>query len=604
MKRSRQDGQVSKEQYYTDEAEPSSHALVGWGGGGGGGGGSSSGSSSSSSHHAAATAFQRATPSTLATRRLLKPKKVDRRREYLEAVKALNSRFQAWVVDQVKKDPTVSLADNALEYLSYVSQLDARYLRKQGEVFTFGSSECGQCAHGDRSASDILVTSPRVVYSLRGKSVCNIACGALHNVAATSDGRVYTWGCNDDGAVGREGNEAVPMLVTDIRHETVIGVAAGDSHSLVCTLEGAVYGWGCYKDKEGKMFFNATSERDILRKQVRPMKLPGLEHVLEIRSGVSSNLALLSDSTVVSWGIGESGELGRAITLELREPADQVAEGAKPEYELYRVWKEHLTPRPMQLEGGRLVTGVKAIGAGYNHSLVVMAINSEVWATGLNNYGQLGLGHTTNQHLLQHVEALDDKAITETTGGAHFSMALSGPTGRLYAFGRSDSSQLGIGKGAVLNPGASESLPVPVQFPPEAGTGRAPFVTAISSGGTFNLAVTAHNQVYTWGFGEMGQLGHKPAKGKDSVDEPVPRPIDFSQATQGATSFEVLKADGGAQHSVILAKVPVAYLDEVKRKLEEGDARYRQRLEEKRRQSQGRGQEEEEEDEELEFEDL
>lgn len=54
----------------------------------------------------------------------------------------------------------------------------------------FGSSECGQCAHGGRAVSDIVVTVPRVVYSLRGKNVCNIACGALHNVAVTSEGRV------------------------------------------------------------------------------------------------------------------------------------------------------------------------------------------------------------------------------------------------------------------------------------------------------------------------------------------------------------------------------------------------------------------------------
>jgi len=53
-----------------------------------------------------------------------------------EAVKGLNQRFQAWVVDQVKQNPGVSLAENALEYMTYVSQLDARYLRKQGEVFT------------------------------------------------------------------------------------------------------------------------------------------------------------------------------------------------------------------------------------------------------------------------------------------------------------------------------------------------------------------------------------------------------------------------------------------------------------------------------------
>ena len=29
---------------------------------------------------------------------------------------------------------------------------------------------------------------------------------------------MYTWGCNDDGAVGRDGDEAVPMLVPDIRY--------------------------------------------------------------------------------------------------------------------------------------------------------------------------------------------------------------------------------------------------------------------------------------------------------------------------------------------------------------------------------------------------
>jgi hypothetical protein len=37
----------------------------------------------------------------------------------------------------------------------------------------------------------------------------------------------------------------------------------------------------------------------------------------------------------------------------------------------------------------------------------------QVWSTGLNNYGQLGLGDLENRRLLQHVAALDDRAITE-----------------------------------------------------------------------------------------------------------------------------------------------------------------------------------------------
>ncbi len=30
-----------------------------------------------------------------------------------------------------------------------------------------------------------------------------IACGGLHNAVFTEDGLVYTWGCSDDGSLGR-----------------------------------------------------------------------------------------------------------------------------------------------------------------------------------------------------------------------------------------------------------------------------------------------------------------------------------------------------------------------------------------------------------------
>jgi hypothetical protein len=47
---------------------------------------------------------------------------------------------------------------------------------------------------------------------------------------------------------------------------------------------------------------------------------------------------------------GESGELGRAIKLDLKEAAEE-AGGEKPEYDLYRIWKEHLTPVRGGVEG-------------------------------------------------------------------------------------------------------------------------------------------------------------------------------------------------------------------------------------------------------------
>jgi hypothetical protein len=58
-----------------------------------------------------------------------------------------------------------------------------------------------------------------------------------------------------------------------------------------------------------------------------------------------------------------------------------------------------------------------------------------------------------------------------------------------------------------------------------------------------------------------------------------------------------LKVDGGAQHSVILAKVPTTFMDTARRKLEEAEAKYERRQEERRRAAseKGRGGEEEEE---------
>jgi alpha-tubulin suppressor-like RCC1 family protein len=95
-----------------------------------------------------------------------------------------------------------------------------RYLRRHGEVLTFGSGDCGQLAHGVEEDEDVMVKYPRVVHSLREKKVCGIACGGLHNAVFTESGHVFTWGCNDDASLGRDGDENMPILVqvTIVKH--------------------------------------------------------------------------------------------------------------------------------------------------------------------------------------------------------------------------------------------------------------------------------------------------------------------------------------------------------------------------------------------------
>ncbi len=76
-----------------------------------------------------------------------------------------------------------------------------------------------------------------------------MAAGGLHTVVLTAEGGVYTFGCNDEGALGRETVEEEdnfePRRVE--LPAPVQQVSAGDSHSLALTREGHVYIWGTFR---------------------------------------------------------------------------------------------------------------------------------------------------------------------------------------------------------------------------------------------------------------------------------------------------------------------------------------------------------------------
>lgn len=73
-----------------------------------------------------------------------------------------------------------------------------------------------------------------------------------HNLENSFLTQVYTWGCNDEGALGRvtssnNGEEFIAGPVQDIETVNVIMVSAGDSHTMALSDKGTVYGWGTYR---------------------------------------------------------------------------------------------------------------------------------------------------------------------------------------------------------------------------------------------------------------------------------------------------------------------------------------------------------------------
>jgi regulator of chromosome condensation len=87
-------------------------------------------------------------------------------------------------------------------------------------------------------------------------SINQIAVGGMHTLALTSAGTIYAWGCNDDSALGHDGNGYTPQLVTEIPSR-VNGITAGDCHSMAYNTETSeAFIWGLYKNSvNGSVLF-------------------------------------------------------------------------------------------------------------------------------------------------------------------------------------------------------------------------------------------------------------------------------------------------------------------------------------------------------------
>lgn len=146
----------------------------------------------------------------------------------------------------------------------------------------------------------------------------------MHTLALGSDGSLWTWGCNDDGSLGRDGAENVPMKVESLPIP-VDGIAAGDCHSVAySTSTNQVYIWGCYRlesasgRKSTKMVVPQRFAKDIFK---------GKCEIKKIASGSNHSIALTKCGKVFGWGSAESGQNGRVLSQRKKDDGSEL----KPE---------------------------------------------------------------------------------------------------------------------------------------------------------------------------------------------------------------------------------------------------------------------------------
>ncbi|WP_081815116.1 hypothetical protein [Leifsonia aquatica] len=279
-------------------------------------------------------------------------------------------------------------------------------------------------------------------------------------------------------------------------------VSASSSHSLALGSDGKAYAWGY--NNYGQLGNGTTTSSSVPLAVTMP---PGVTFT-SVKAGSLYSTALGSDGKAYAWGYNNYGQLGNGTITSSSVPV------------------------AVTLPAGVTFTSVN-LAAGGSHSLA-LGSDGKTYAWGANNYGQLGIGTTTNSTIPVPVTMPVGVTFTSVNLGFSYSVAL-GSDGKAYAWGYNANGQLG--NGTTTN----SSVPLAVAMP------AGPTFTSISAGGSHTLALDTDGNAYAWGYNAYGRLGNGTTT-NSSVPVAVTMPAEatFTSIHAGDYYSLALGSDGKA----------------------------------------------------------
>ena len=393
-------------------------------------------------------------------------------------------------------------------------------LSADGTVYTWGRNEYGQLGNGVTATnSPVPVAVKTAGTPMEGKTIVQISAKVWYALALASDGTVYSWGFNSwgqlgSGTSGTANNASAPVAVktagTPMEGKTIVQVAAGATHSLALATDGTIYAWG--KNEYGQLGDDSTTNSPVpVAVKTAGTPMDG-KTIIQIHAGYEHSLALASDGTVYAWRRNNSGQLGKNDATDAHIPAAVQTLGT-----------------PM---AGKVIV---QLVAGNSQSMA-LASDGTVYTWGWNQYGQPGNGTTTNSRIPVAVVTtgtpLAGKIISQIAAGNAHALAMT-DDGTVYTWGWNQYGQLG--NNSTIN----SSLPVIVKTTGTPLAGK--MITQIASGGSPNSLVLANDgTMYTWGWGQHGQLGN----GTIGTDAKTPLAVSTAPPSALAPSAPKVTFDG------------------------------------------------------------
>ena len=315
-----------------------------------------------------------------------------------------------------------------------------------------------------------------------GPKATGVAAGGFHSCAVTGTGGAKCWGSNQSGELG-DGTTSEHHTPVDVSGLTsgVGALTAGFSHTCALTTSSGVKCWG------GNLFGQLGDGTSNTR--LAPVDVSGLTSgAVAVAAGNSHTCALTNAGGVKCWGNNGSGQLGGCPAPACSSPVD--------------------------VSG--LTSGVAAIATGFAHTCALTSVGG-VKCWGLNNYGQLGDGTTTDSSTPVDVSGLTSGVAAIGAGDYHTCAVTTG--GGVKCWGFNNYGQLGDG--------STTDRPAPTDV-----SGLAGGMRAVSAGGFHTCALTSSAGIKCWGSNGGGELG-------DGTTADRHTPVDVVGLASGVAAMAV-----------------------------------------------------------------
>lgn len=352
-----------------------------------------------------------------------------------------------------------------------------------GDVLMWGEGiEDGILGGGTHKSGSAVPTQidallPKTVQSTVMLDVHSIACGVRHAALVTRQGEVFCWGEESGGRLGHKVDADIsqPKLVEALANTIIELVACGEYHTCALTSSGELYTWGDGSRSAGLLGHGSNRSQWLPRRVVGP--LDGIR-VSKVACGEWHMAVVASSGELFTFGDGTFGALGHGDT------------------------RTAILPKQVEsLKGFKTIT----VACGPWHTAAVVEFltdhmsgkssSGKLFTWGDGDKGRLGHGDKERKLSPMCVAVLRNYDFVQVACGQTLTVALT-VSGQVFTMGSPVHGQLG-------NPQADGKAAVRVQ-----DKLQGEFVQEVSSGSYHVAVLTSKSEVYTWGKGANGRLGH------------------------------------------------------------------------------------------------